>query len=270
MNLAIRGIEANLGPEHGDSFRRDLHPDLKADFVIANPPFMDSNWGGELLREDVRWRYGVPPVGNANFAWVQHFVHHLSPRGIAGFVLANGSLSTQQSGEGEIRQALVKADLVDCIVALPAQLFYSTQIAVCLWFLARDRANGKFRDRRGNVLFIDARDMGHMVDRTHRDLEDEDVARIAGTYHAWRGEPEVGLYEDIPGFCRSCPIGEIDASAYVLTPSRYIAADDEVGDGEPLEDKLDRLTAILRGQFETSARLAAKIDLSIGWGHREP
>ena len=186
MNLAIRGIDGQIA--HGDTFHNDRHPDLKADFILANPPFNVSDWGGERLKDDKRWKYGVPPEGNANFAWVQHMVHHLAPGGIAGFVLANGSMSSNQSGEGEIRKALVETDLVDCMVALPGQLFYSTQIPVCLWFLARDRQNGRFRDRRGEVLFIDARKMGTMVDRTHRTLTDEDIEKIAGTYHAWRGE----------------------------------------------------------------------------------
>ncbi len=195
MNLAIRGIEGNLGPEHADSFHHDLHPDLKADYVLANPPFNDSDWRGELLREDKRWQFGVPPASNANFAWVQHFIHHLAPTGLAGFVLANGSMSTTTSGEGEIRKAIVEADLVDCMVALPGQLFYSTQIPVCLWFIARDKRNSPrspgsghgCRDRRGETLFIDARKLGTMIDRVHRELTDEDIARIAGTYHAWRG-----------------------------------------------------------------------------------
>ena len=179
MNLAIRGIEANLGPHHADSFHNDLHKDLKADFILANPPFNVSDWGGERLREDVRWKYGAPPVGNANFAWVQHIVHHLAPNGVAGFVLANGSMSSNQSGEGEIRRALVEADLVDCMIALPGQLFYTTPIPACLWFLARNKANGKFRDRRGETLFIDARKLGRLVDRTHRELSDDEIARIA-------------------------------------------------------------------------------------------
>ena len=186
MNLAIRGIEGQIA--HGDTFHNDRHPDLKADFILANPPFNISDWGGERLKDDKRWKYGVPPASNANFAWVQHMVHHLAPGGTAGFVLANGSMSSQQSGEGEIRKNLVEADVVDCMVALPGQLFYSTQIPVCLWFLARDRKNGKYRHRTGEVLFIDARQMGSMVDRTHRELTGEDIARIAGTYHAWRGE----------------------------------------------------------------------------------
>ena len=185
MNLAIRGIEGNIA--HGDSFHDDRHPDLRADYILANPPFNVSDWGGERLRDDKRWEYGVPPTGNANFAWVQHMAHHLAPNGAAGFVLANGSMSSNQSGEGEIRKGLIEAGLVDCMVALPGQLFYSTQIPACLWFLARDRRGGNHRDRRGEVLFIDARKLGRMVDRTHRELTEEDIARIADTYHAWRG-----------------------------------------------------------------------------------
>src|SRR5512139_1095299 len=187
MNLAIRGIDSGQIAQ-GDTFHNDRHPDLKADFILANPPFNISDWGGERLRDDKRWKYGVPPAGNANFAWVQHIVHHLAPAGVAGFVLSNGSMSSNQSGEGEIRKNLIDADLVDCMVALPGQLFYSTQIPACLWFLARDRKNGNFRDRRGQILFIDARKLGRMVDRTHRELTDEDIVRIADTYHAWRGE----------------------------------------------------------------------------------
>ena len=182
MNLAIRGIDAQIA--HGDTFHNDRFPDLKADYILANPPFNDSDWRGELLREDKRWKYGVPPVGNANFAWVQHFIHHLAPTGLAGFVLANGSMSSNQSGEGEIRKNIIEDDLVDCMVALPGQLFYSTQIPVCLWILARDKKNGRFRDRRGHTLFIDARKLGTMVDRTHRELTDDDIRSIAGTYHA--------------------------------------------------------------------------------------
>src|SRR5437588_4106 len=194
MNLAIRGIDGQIA--HGDTFHNDRHPDLKADFVLANPPFNVSDWGGERLREDKRWAYGAPPAGNANFAWVQHLVHHLAPAGVAGFVLANGSMSSNQSGEGDIRKNLIEADVVDCMVALPGQLFYSTQIPACLWFLARDRKNGKFRDRRGHVLFIDARKLGRMVDRTHRELINEDIARVANAYHAWRGAKGAGEYAD--------------------------------------------------------------------------
>ena len=201
MNLAIRGIDAQIA--HGDTFHNDRHPDLKADYVLANPPFNDSDWRGELLRDDKRWVYGVPPAGNANYAWVQHFIHHLAPTGLAGFVLANGSMSSNQSGEGEIRKAIIEADLVDCMVALPGQLFYSTQIPVCLWFLARNKRTGGFRDRRGETLFIDARKLGTMVDRVHRELTDDDIAKIAGTYHAWRGDKDAGEYADVPGFCKS-------------------------------------------------------------------
>jgi type I restriction enzyme M protein len=226
MNLAIRGIEGDLGRENADSFRNDLHPDLRADFILANPPFNVSDWKGGLLRDDVRWKYGVPPTGNANFAWIQHFIHHLAPHGVAGFVMANGSLSSQQSGEGEIRKAIVEVDLVDCIVALPAQLFFTTQIPVCLWFLAKDRsAAGGFRDRRGEVLFIDARSMGQLVTRVHRILTDQEIGRIATTYHAWRGEPEAGEYTDVPAFCRSASLDEIASHQHMLTPGHYVGSD---------------------------------------------
>ena len=262
MNLAIRGIEANLGGEHADSFHRDLHPDLKADFILANPPFNSSDWGGDRLREDKRWAYGAPPVGNANFGWVQHFLHHLAPTGLAGFVLANGSMSSNQSGEGEIRRKMVEADLVDCMVALPGQLFYSTQIPVCLWFLARSKKNGRFRDRRGETLFIDARKMGQMVDRVHRELTEEEILRIAGIYHAWRGDREArsqDAYEDVPGLCKSATTDEIAAHGFVLTPGRYVGAEAVEDDGEPFEEKMQRLTAELEEQFAESARLEKEI-----------
>jgi type I restriction enzyme M protein len=257
MNLAIRGIDAQIA--HGDTFHADRHPDLKADFVLANPPFNDSDWRGELLKDDKRWVYGVPPAGNANFAWVQHFISHLAPTGIAGFVLANGSMSANQSGEGEIRRAIIEADLVDCMVALPGQLFYSTQIPVCLWFLARDRRNGRFRDRRSETLFIDARKMGSLVDRTHRELTDEDVAKISGTYHAWRGDEGAGEYADVAGFCRAAPIDEIRKHGYVLTPGRYVGAAAAEEDAEPFDEKMRRLTATLREQQAEGARLDAAI-----------
>jgi type I restriction enzyme M protein len=257
MNLAIRGIDAQIA--HGDTFHADRHPDLKADWVLANPPFNDSDWRGELLKDDRRWVYGVPPAGNANFAWVQHFIYHLAPTGIAGFVLANGSMSTNQSGEGEIRRAIIEADLVDAMVALPGQLFYSTQIPVSLWFLARDRRNGRFRDRRGETLFIDARKMGKLVDRTHRELTDDDVATIAGTYHAWRGDEGAGEYADVSGFCRAAPLDEIRKHGHVLTPGRYVGAAAAEEDDEPFDEKMRRLTATLREQQAESAGLDAVI-----------
>jgi len=259
MNLAIRGIDGNLGPEHADSFHRDLHKDLRADFILANPPFNSSDWGGERLREDVRWKFGVPPVSNANFAWVQHFIYHLAPAGIAGFVLANGSMSSNQSGEGEIRRAIIEADLVDCMVALPGQLFYSTPIPACLWFLARDKKNGWFRDRRGQTLFIDARKMGVLIDRVHRELTPEDIARITEIYHAWRGDSGAGKYEDVPGFCKSVTIEGISKNGYVLTPGRYVGAEAREDDGEPFEEKMQKLTVKLDEQFGESARLEAEI-----------
>ena len=257
MNLAIRGIEGQIA--HGDTFHNDRHPDLKADFILANPPFNISDWGGERLKDDKRWKYGIPPASNANFAWVQHMVHHLAPGGTAGFVLANGSMSSQQSGEGEIRKNLVEADVVDCMVALPGQLFYSTQIPVCLWFLARDRKNGKYRDRRGEVLFIDARKMGSMVDRTHRELTGADIARVADTYHAWRGEEGAGEYEDVPGFCRSTSLDEIRTHNQVLTPGRYVGAEAREEDDEPFEEKMERLTGQWREQLAQAAELDAAI-----------
>ena len=261
MNLAIRGIEGQIA--HGDSFHNDRHPDLKADFILANPPFNDDDWGGERLKDDQRWRYGIPPARNANFAWVQHIVHHLAPTGTAGFVLANGSMSSNQSGEGEIRRNLVEADLVDCMVALPGQLFYSTQIPACLWFMARDRSpqsedsSRKLRDRRGDVLFIDARQLGRMVDRTHRELTAEDISRIADTYHRWRGEG--GKYEDQPGFCRSVTMEELQQHDHVLTPGRYVGAPPVEDDGEPFADKMQRLVAELREQKTEGAKLDAAI-----------
>jgi len=272
MNLAIRGIDAQIA--HGDTFHNDRHPDLKADFVLANPPFNDSDWRGELLKEDKRWVYGVPPAGNANFAWVQHFISHLAPAGIAGFVLANGSMSSNQSGEGEIRKAIVEADLVDCMVALPGQLFYSTQIPVCLWFLARSKAGTgsarrreapstvpvpAYRDRRGETLFLDARKLGTLVDRTHRELTEADLAKIAGTYHAWRGDEDAGEYADTPGFCKSATLDDIRKHGYVLTPGRYVGAEAAEDDGEPFEEKMKRLAAMLREQQAEAAKLDSAI-----------
>ena len=261
MNLAIRGIEGRIA--HGDTFHNDRHPDLRADFILANPPFNVSDWGGERLADDKRWTHGVPPRGNANFAWVQHIVHHLAPAGAAGFVLANGSMSSAQSGEGEIRKNLVEADLVDCMVALPGQLFYSTQIPACLWFLARDRRDGRFRDRRGEVLFVDARKLGRMVDRTHRELTDEDIASIADTYHAWRGEEGAGDYADVPGFCKAASLEEVRRHGHVLTPGRYVGAAPPEEDDEPFEDKMKRLVAQLREQQAEGAKLDAAIKANL-------
>ena len=249
MNLAIRGIGAQIA--QGDSFHNDRHPDLKADFILANPPFNVSDWDGERLAEDKRWGYGVPPKRNANFAWVQHIVHHLAPAGTAGFVLANGSMSSNQSGEGEIRKKLIEAELVDCMVALPGQLFYSTQIPACLWFLARRR------QRRGEILFIDARKLGRMVDRTHRELTDEDIARIADTYHDWRTKQD--RYTDSPGFCKSVLFEEVQKHRHVLTPGRYVGVEQQEVDGEPFEEKMKRLVASLREQQGQGARLDAAI-----------
>ena len=257
MNLAIRGIDAQIA--HGDTFHNDRHPDLKADYVLANPPFNDSDWRGELLKEDKRWVYGVPPTGNANFAWVQHFIYHLAPAGLAGFVLANGSMSSNQSGEGEIRQKMIEADLVDCMVALPGQLFYSTQIPVCLWFLTRNKKNGCFRDRRGETLFIDARKMGTLTDRVHRELTGGDIARISGTYHAWRGDKGAGEYVDLPGFCKAATLEEIQKHGYVLTPGRYVGAEAVEDDGEPFEEKMTRLASALRKQQTEAGRLDVAI-----------
>ncbi|MDE2747615.1 MAG: class I SAM-dependent DNA methyltransferase [Chloroflexota bacterium] len=255
MNLAIRGIDAQIA--HGDSFHNDHHPDLRADFILANPPFNVSEWGGERLREDQRWQYGIPPAGNANFAWVQHIIHHLAPRGMAGFVLANGSMSSGQKAESGIRKELVEKDLVDCMVALPGQLFYSTQIPACLWFLAREKK------QRGQVLFIDARQMGEMRDRTHRQLTEADIGHIAATYHAWRDGSDD--YADEPGFCKSASLEEIRKHDHVLTPGRYVgmAPQEEEEDAEPFADKMARLAAELRAQQSEARRLDSEIEANL-------
>ena len=265
MNLAIRGLEGDLGPHNADTFHADQHKDLKADFILANPPFNVSDWGGDRLRDDVRWKYGAPPPGNANFAWVQHMVHHLAPQGVAGFVLANGSMSSQQSGEGEIRKQLVEADLVDCMIALPGQLFYTTQIPVCLWFLARDKSDGPgsggaCRDRRRETLFIDARQMGahgrphapradrrgHRAHRRHLPR----LARRAGRRRRTRTSP---------ASARAPTTEQIAEHGYVLTPGRYVGAADAEDDGEPFDEKMKRLTAELAEQFAEAARLEEEI-----------
>ena len=292
MNLAIRGIEANLGSQPADSFLRNLHPDLKADYVLANPPFNVSDWSGTLLADDVRWRHGKPPVGNANYAWIQHFIHHLAPPngqggGVAGFVLANGSLSSVSGGEGEIRQRIVEADLVDCIVALPPQLFLTTGIPACLWFLTRDKTGSNLkhggRNRKGETLFIDARKLGAMQTRTLRVLTgsddgestlphgmgdpnfDSDIGRIVYAFRQWRGEPapewwdeaqhSVWTYSDIPGFCRTETIADIGNHGFVLTPGRYVGAEEQEDDGELFADKYTRLLGELQRDFAEGDRL---------------
>ena len=270
MNLAIRNIDSDEVKWNNEgSFLNDLHKDLKADFILANPPFNDSDWKGELIREDVRWKYGVPPTGNANFAWVQHFIHHLSPAGIAGFVLANGSMSSNTSNEGVIRKNIIEADLVDCMVALPPQLFFNTGIPACLWFVTRDKKKNKFRDRRGEILFIDARNTGIMIDRRHRILTDEDIRKISDTYHMWRGEKEG--YEDIKGFCRSVKQEEVRQQNWVLTPGRYVGSEEQEEDMEEFEEKMEKLTSELAKQMEEGQRLDAEIRKNlekIGFGFK--
>jgi type I restriction enzyme M protein len=272
MNLAIRGIDAtHIAWNNEGSFHHDAHKDLRADYLLANPPFNDSDWGGDRLKEDKRWAYGVPPAGNANFGWVQHFVHHLAPNGMAGFLLANGSMSSNQSGEGEIRKALIEADLVDCMVAMPGQLFYSTQIPVCLWFLTRNKRDHRFRARSGETLFIDARKLGTMIDRVHRELTDKDITQIAATYHAWRGDHGAGKYTDEAGFCKATTLAEIQKHEYVLTPGRFVGAADAEEDEEPFEEKMRRLAATLYEQQAQGARLDAAIAASLeelGYGEQ--
>jgi type I restriction enzyme M protein len=260
MNLAIRGIEADLGAENSDSFLRDLHAAVKADFVMANPPFNMKDWGQPQLQGDKRWKYGTPPANNANFGWVQHFISHLAPNGMAGFVLANGSMSSNTSGEGDIRTGMVEDDLVDCMVALPGQLFYSTQIPVCLWFLARNKADKKYRDRKGETLFIDARKLGTMVDRVHKELTETDIQTIADTYHSWRGDKDCKKkYADIQGFCHSARKDEIKSHNFVLTPGRYVGAEEIEDDGEDFDEKMNALTAKLKEQVAESSKLSKEI-----------
>ena len=263
MNLAIRGIEGNLGQHHADSFHNDMHKTLKADYILANPPFNISDWGGEKVTEDIRWKYGTPPNGNANYAWLQHMIHHLSPNGVAGVVLANGSLSSNTSSEGEIRKNMVEDDLVDCIIAMPSNLFYSTGIPVCIWFLNRNKSNPKYRERNGETLFIDARKMGEMVTRKLRELTDEDIKKISETYHKWRGSTgsptASGEYEDIKGYCKSVKLDEIKEHEYILTPGRYVGIEEEEEDGIPFEEKMGDLTSTLGEQFSKSRELEERI-----------
>lgn len=270
MNLAVRGIDAEIAWNNEGSFVRNAFPTLKFDFILANPPFNISDWWQESLADDARWtHFGRPPAGNANYAWLSHVYHHLAPRGTAGVVLANGSMSSQSSGEGEMRQRMIEADAVDCMVALPGQLFYSTQIPACLWFLARDKSANGLRDRRGEILFIDARKLGSMVDRTRREFSAEDIAKIADTYHAWRSKPDAlekrGLapYADVPGFCRSATREEIAKQGHVLTPGRYVGAEDVEDDGVPFEERFAELRERLAGQFAEGRELEARIEAAL-------
>ena len=269
MNLAIRGISANLGDVPADTFFKDQHPDLKAEFIMANPPFNLDQWrAADELTDDPRWSgYEVPPTGNANYAWILHMVSKLSENGVAGFVLANGSMSTNTRGEGTIREKLIENDLVDCMIALPGQLFYTTQIPVCLWFLTKNKkaqaveghADSNHRDRRGETLFIDARDMGSMIDRTHKELTNEDIGEIARTYHAWRGEAKDGAYEDKPGFCKAATLEEVRSNDWALTPGRYVGAAEIEDDGVPFEEKMTELSQVLYQQMAQSRKLETEI-----------
>ena len=263
MNMAVRGIDADIRWNNEGSFHKDELPDLKADFILANPPFNISDWGGNRLREDVRWKYGMPPAGNANYAWLQHIIHHLAPNGTAGVVLANGSMSSNASGEGDIRQSLIENDLVNCMVALPGALFYSTAIPACLWFLAKNKNTEGFRNRKNEVLFIDARKLGALVDRVRRELSDADIAKISDTYHAWRGEEHAverrGAYENVSGFCYSASLEDIKSHGYVLTPGRFVGAEEELDDGVPFEEKFAALKHRLVEQFDEGKKLETTI-----------
>lgn len=254
INMAIRGIEANLGPNNDDTFFNDLHPQLKADFIMANPPFNLSNWGQEQLKDDIRWKYGVPPAGNANYAWIQHMIHHLSPNGKIGLVLANGALSTQTSGEGEIRKKLIEADLIEGIIALPPQLFYSVTIPVTLWFISKNK------EQKGRTVFIDARKMGTMVDRKHRDFTDADIQKLADTFTAF----QKGELQDIKGFCAVATTEDIAKQDYILTPGRYVGIEEAEADAEPFDEKMKRLTSELSNMFKKSDELQSEIKIQLG------
>lgn len=275
MNLAVRGIDAEIAWNNEGSFTKDAFPNLKFDYCLANPPFNISDWWNESLAEDARWgHFGTPPAGNANYAWLSHIYHHLAPRGTAGVVLANGSMSSQSSGEGDMRQRMIEKDAVDCMVALPGQLFYSTQIPACLWFLARDKSANGHRNRKSEVLFIDARKLGHMVDRTRREFTDEDMAKITDAYHAWRAKPDdlegLGLepYKDVPGFCASVSNDDIAKQGHVLTPGRYVGAEAVEDDGIPFDEKFAELRATLAKQFSQGRKLEAEIETALA-GVRE-
>lgn len=254
MNLAIRGIDADLGKFNADTFFNDCHPTLRADYIMANPPFNLSDWGADKLTDDVRWQYGMPPAGNANFAWLQHMIHHLAPNGRIGMVLANGSLSSQSGGEGEIRKNIINADLVECIIAMPTQLFYTTQIPVSLWFIAKNKK------QKGKTLFIDARKLGTMVTRKLRELTDEDIAKIADTYNTYAD----GILENVKGFCAVVDTEEIAKQDYILTPGRYVGIEEQEDDGEPFEEKMNRLTSELSELFVKSHKLEAEIKEKLG------
>lgn len=258
MNLAIRGIDNNLGPHQGDTFTNDLHKGERFDFILANPPFNVKNWNGDKLREDARWQYGVPPVGNANYAWIEHIISKLAPDGKAGFVLANGALSTSTKEEYAIRKAILEDDKIDAIVALPDKMFYSTGIPVSLWFIDMNKKSEDERNRKGETLFIDARDLGEMIDRTHRAFSKEDIKKVADTYHAYRGTNDQE-YKNVPGFCKVAKLDEIAKNDYVLTPGRYVGLAKQQDDGEPYEVKMARLTGELKKQFEESNKLQAEI-----------
>lgn len=259
MNLAIRGIDAKI--EQGDTFHADKHKDLKVDYILANPPFNISDWGGESLQDSHLWQYGVPPAGNANYAWLQLFINKLKPNGTAGIVLANGSMTTNSGNEGEIRKNLIKAGLIDCMVALPSQLFFNTQIPACLWFLSRDRHNHNFRDRSNEILFIDARNMGTMISRKNKELFDADVQKIAGIYHEWRNKN--GNYSDVPGFCKAASYQEVEANNFVLTPGRYVGAEEVEDDSELFSEKIERIRLELSVQFEKSVELQKSIKANL-------
>ncbi|MBL7864486.1 MAG: SAM-dependent DNA methyltransferase [Cyclobacteriaceae bacterium] len=259
MNLAIRGIDAKI--ELGDTFHSDKHKDLKADYILANPPFNISDWGGESLQESNLWKYGVPPSGNANYAWLQLFINKLNPTGTAGIVLANGSMTTNTGSEGEIRKQIIKAGLVDCMVALPTQLFYNTQIPACLWFLARDRKNHKFRDRSNEILFIDARKLGTMVSRKNKAFTDKDIKQIADAYHKWRTKK--ARYEDIQGFCKSATISEVEANNFVLTPGRYVGTEEVEDDEVSFDQKVATISKKLKAHFEKSNELQKRIKTNL-------
>lgn len=254
MNMAIRGIDADFGTYQADTFFNDLHPTLKADFIMANPPFNLSNWGQDKLLDDVRWKYGVPPAGNANYAWIQHMIHHLAPNGKIGLVLANGALSTQISGEGEIRKKIIEDDLVEGIVAMPTQLFYSVTIPVTLWFITKNKK------QKGKTLFIDARKMGYMVDRKHRDFTDEDIQKLADTFFQF----QEGILEDVKGFCAVAELQEIKKQDYILTPGRYVGIEEAEDDGEPFEEKMEKLTSELSDMFAKSHELEEEIRRKLG------